>query len=457
MAKAQKNSSSRRRLTENPVFSDLLGSEIRMSKARAWCEPIESKTLYLSGDERYEVWTIKAAERPHLLDVCSTDSNHQQENTNEDAADMNEILALTDGCDVSGWRKEKFVRTNAEVLSAFNVGSGCVLLRRETQLPIVLSSIASSAWDSLRDRLFQEPCTTASRQLYSSNRALHPWFERENVPVILDGCPAIDKWAAMKSCRFDNLVQRYGDLEWRFSDTHGETITLKTYQKYLRSIEGSTDDAPLAVYDSQFGGDDRSSLLDDYTVPSCFDSDLFASAIPNEDDRPPFRWLLIGPARSGTGLHIDPVGTHAWVTLIEGCKRWILFPAGTDPEAIHMRDPQIPSAIWFRDFYDQAMRDHADAVEVLQRPGETVFVPAGWPHLVLNLELSVAITHNFATEYPSLFLLNKAIAQAEPELAGRFEIALKSSRPDLFSIVGFPQVNHELSFETIDHACTVQH
>jgi N-acetylglutamate synthase-like GNAT family acetyltransferase len=75
----------------------------------------------------------------------------------------------------------------------------------------------------------------------------------------------------------------------------------------------------------------------------------------------------------------------------------------------------------------------------------------------LNLELSVAITHNFATEYPSLFLLNKAIAQAEPELAGRFEIALKSSRPDLFSIVGFPQVNHELSFETIDHACTVQH
>ena len=42
------------------------------------------------------------------------------------------------------------------------------------------------------------------------------------------------------------------------------------------------------------------------------------------------------------------------------------------------------------------------AVEVLQRPGETVYVPAGWPHLVLNLEPSVAVTQNYATEYPSL-------------------------------------------------------
>jgi histone arginine demethylase JMJD6 len=171
-----------------------------------------------------------------------------------------------------------------------------------------------------------------------------------------------------------------------------------------------------------------------YSVPPIFSPDIFHLA---PAPHPPYRWILLGPARSGTGLHIDPLWTNAWVALVAGKKRWLLFPPKTPPALLGVEPgkPQVNSSIWFQDNYDRVtsedwpeeFRPH----HVLQSPGEIVFVPNGWFHLVLNLEESVAVTHNYACEDGPFERMYDDVVENEAEFAGRWREALKEKRPDL--------------------------
>eukprot|EP00946_MAST-07B_sp_MAST-7B-sp1_P003208 g3208.t1 len=323
-----------------------------------------------------------------------------------------------------------------------------------------------SEWARLRDRLLLPP--PAERQgLRCSADAMsleHFFQNHEKLP----GLPVIftdlaEKWPCFanptRRWTMKNMLRRFPDDWFRFDDLHGEEIPYLSYWAYTQVTD---DDSPLAIYDSQFGepedhysdsdGEDGTSehrtakneLVREYTVPKYFRDDMFSivcstdiDSVPlpgpssDNDNRPPFRWILIGPERSGTGLHIDPLMTSAWVTLLNGTKRWFMFPPDTDYSLVgfYEHGPSKMEAVeWFMRFARaEAAQGVPGCIEILQQAGETVFVPAGWLHIVVNLTTTLSITHNYASPHSGkdgIQAIWEEIATTEPDFARRWFSAL---------------------------------
>eukprot|EP00927_Polykrikos_kofoidii_P086637 TRINITY_DN9768_c0_g1_i2.p1 TRINITY_DN9768_c0_g1~~TRINITY_DN9768_c0_g1_i2.p1 ORF type:complete len:510 (+),score=87.66 TRINITY_DN9768_c0_g1_i2:56-1531(+) len=225
-------------------------------------------------------------------------------------------------------------------------------------------------------------------------------FAVPHQPCIIEG--SIDEWPAMERWKFDTLLREYRQTSFKVGeDDKGRKLRMK-FKYFVDYMKHQKDDSPLYLFETKCEGDAQARrILDDFTPPDLFPHDLFN--LVNPQAKPPFRWWSIGPRRSGTTVHTDPLGTSAWNAVTSGRKRWVLFEPSVPARVAKGKDvinKQIEDdeAIMYFDFLLPRLKEKHPEVRVyegIQGPGEVIFVPGNWLHGVLNIDDCVAVTQNY--------------------------------------------------------------
>ena len=117
-----------------------------------------------------------------------------------------------------------------------------------------------------------------------------------------------------------------------------------------------------------------------------------------------------------------------------GTKRWAMLAPSTDVTALGLDPTSTGPAGWFIDHLPRlralAAAGEVDLQECVQRAGEMVYIPHGWHHAILNLELSTCVAHT--TIMPDeLPLLWPELRARHPSIALPLHDVLLAVKPSL--------------------------
>ena len=220
-------------------------------------------------------------------------------------------------------------------------------------------------------------------------------YEVANKPLIIFN--ATNKWPAIQKWNRQYLIDQTQGITFRATSGAAPLPSSFTMSSYAKYCDGAAEEAPLYLFDRTFT-QTVPRLLDDF-VPSLKQTlpylspdaphghDLFS--LLGEGRRPDYRWIIVGPKRSGSSFHIDPNCPHAWNIPVVGRKRWIFYPPGVNPPGVYPSangdDVTMPISIgeWFLTYWDEHCRRRDSPstppeerpLECTVSPGEILFVP----------------------------------------------------------------------------------
>jgi hypothetical protein len=99
-----------------------------------------------------------------------------------------------------------------------------------------------------------------------------------------------------------------------------------------------------------------------------------------------YRFCYCGPSWSRTTFHTDVMKSYSWSANVKGAKLWRLIPPRHSQSLVDEQG-NFPSAL------PTFVLPHT--LTLLQKSGELLFVPSGWAHSVLNLDISLSPTISY--------------------------------------------------------------
>lgn len=99
------------------------------------------------------------------------------------------------------------------------------------------------------------------------------------------------------------------------------------------------------------------------------------------------QWIFVGDRGTGSESHIDPIGTSAWLYLLEGEKQWDFEIEEDNELPDRNEEPPLKKLL---------LAKEKKIYRVTQKAHEMIYVPSQSRHCVFNSgERNIAITHNY--------------------------------------------------------------
>jgi hypothetical protein len=143
-------------------------------------------------------------------------------------------------------------------------------------------------------------------------------------------------------------------------------------------------------------------LAAELTIPHYFAGDFLQRTPPGTLYRDSWPSLFVSPAGITSELHVDAFGSNFWMALFQGKKRWVFFPPEDTPllypTYTHSTDAVFEVNLSQPNFERHPLLSLTHPTECVLSPGELLYVPAGSPHRVENIEPSLAISANYVDQ-----------------------------------------------------------